>query len=249
MGGFFICNALVAELIGVKIFALEDSLGIDHFDFQLFGVKGALQFSAGVLLWPVVFVMTDIINEYFGLRGVRTLSFLAAGLILFAFFIIFIAIWLEPADWWVTNNVSRGVDDTQAAFTVIFGQGGFIIIGSLTAFLVGQLVDVFVFQQIKKYTGEKRVWLRATGSTLISQLVDSFVVLIIAFRIGPQLSGSLTTDPWGWDRLLAVCTVQYVYKFVMAIVLTPAIYGAHSLIDRYLGKDLAKKLKRQASES
>ncbi len=69
----------------------------------------------------------------------------------------------------------------------IFRQGLWIIIGSMVAFLIGQVLDVLVFHRIKKITGEKRIWLRATGSTLVSQLVDSFVVLFIAFYVGRRL--------------------------------------------------------------
>jgi len=119
LAGFFVANALVAELIGVKIFALEDTLGIEPWNFNLFGEVGALQFSAGVLLWPVVFVMTDLLNEYYGKRGVRLLSYLTVGLILYAFLMIFAAINLAPADWWVSQSVSQGVPDSQAAFTLM----------------------------------------------------------------------------------------------------------------------------------
>lgn len=247
LAGFFVANALVAELIGVKIFALEDTLGIAPWDFNLFGEVGALQFSAGVLLWPVVFVMTDLLNEYYGKRGVRLLSFLAAGLILYAFLMIYFAIQLAPADWWVTQSVGRNVPDSQAAFLVTFGQGLFIIVGSLMAFLLAQLTDVTVFQQIRKSTGEKKLWLRATGSTLVSQLVDSLVVLIVAFKLGPELVGGVN-DPWPWSRIFAVATVQYAYKFILAILLTPAIYWAHGLIDRYLGHEVAEQLKAQAGD-
>ncbi|MBR9921165.1 MAG: queuosine precursor transporter [Bacteroidetes bacterium] len=239
LGGFFICNALVAEFIGVKIFAMEDSLGINPLNWNLFGQKGSLNFTAGVLLWPVVFIMTDVINEYFGKRGVRTLSFLAVGLIIYAFIMVFFAIRLAPAEWWVGVNAERGTLDMQSAFANVFGQSNWIIVGSLVAFLIGQLVDVFVFQRIRKLTGEKKVWLRATGSTLVSQFIDSFVVLYIAFVLGPQ--------KWTIGLFLAVGTVNYIYKFVMAIVLTPLIYLAHNLIDRYLGEELAEKLKKAAA--
>lgn len=247
LAGFFVANALVAELIGVKIFALEDTLGLAPWNFNLFGEVGALQFSAGVLLWPIVFVMTDLLNEYYGQRGVRTLSYLTAALILYAFLMIFAAIWLAPAGWWVTQSTQLGVPDSQAAFLVTFGQGLFIIIGSLSAFLLAQLTDVLVFHRIRRATGEDRLWLRATGSTLISQLVDSFVVLIVAFKLGPELFGGLN-EPWPWSRILAVATVQYVFKFTMAIVLTPVIYWAHNLIDAYLGHDVAEEMKAGAAE-
>jgi uncharacterized integral membrane protein (TIGR00697 family) len=246
LAGFFVANALVAELIGVKIFALEDTLGLAPWNFNLFGEIGALQFSAGVLLWPIVFIMTDLLNEYYGRRGVRMLSFLTAGLIIYAFVMIFAAIQLAPADWWVAQSESLGVPDSQAAFLVTFGQGLFIIIGSLMAFLVAQLTDVIVFQRIKRSTGEKKLWLRATGSTLVSQLVDSFVVLVVAFKLGPELFGGLN-EPWPWSRILAVATVQYIFKFTVAIVMTPVIYWAHDLIDRYLGKETAEAMKAAAA--
>ncbi len=247
LGGFFVANALVAELIGVKIFALEDTLGVAPWDFNLFGEVGALQFSAGVLLWPIVFLMTDLLNEYYGKKGVRMLSFLTAGLIIYAFIMIFAAISLAPADWWVEQSVQRGVPDSQAAFSVTFGQGLFIIVGSLTAFLVAQLTDVIVFQQIRKNTGEKWLWLRATGSTLVSQLVDSFIVLYVAFKLGPQLFGGLN-DPWPWSRIFAVATVQYVFKFITAVGMTPVIYWFHDLIDQYLGRTVAQQMKAQATK-
>ncbi|NNC95754.1 MAG: queuosine precursor transporter, partial [Chitinophagales bacterium] len=103
-----------------------------------------------------------------------------------------------------------------------------------------QVLDVTVFHQVKRMTGEKYVWLRATGSTLVSQFVDSFIVLFIAFKIGAG---------WDWRLVLAIGTVNYIYKFTMAIILTPAIYAAHFAIDRYLGKNLAKKLRDQAMSS
>lgn len=245
LAGFFVANAMVAEFIGVKIFALEDTLGVPHLNFNLFNQQGALQFSAGVLLWPIVFVMTDVINEYYGKRGIRLLSFLAVGLISYAFIMIFAAIQLTPAEWWVGQNVTKGVPDMQRAFSVVLGQGLLIILGSISAFMLAQLVDVVSFHRIKEWTGERMIWLRATGSTIISQLVDSFVVLYVAFILGPQLTG--TVEPWSWDQLLAVATVQYAYKFLMAILLTPLIYVAHYFIDRYLGHETAHEMKIKAT--
>ncbi len=245
LGGFFIANALVAEFIGVKIFALEPTLGLKSFDFNLFGQVGALQFSAGVLLWPIVFLMTDLINEYYGKRGIQLLSFLAIGMITYAFVMIYAAMQLVPADWWIGQNATKGVPNMQSAFSVILGQGLLIIIGSVTAFLVAQLVDVLVFHQIKKKTGEKHIWLRATGSTVVSQFFDSFVVLYIAFKLGPQLVKNV--EPWSWSQLMAVAVVQYTYKFIMAVVLTPMLYFAHNWIENYLGHERAAAMKEKAA--
>ncbi|MEZ5003970.1 MAG: queuosine precursor transporter [Chitinophagales bacterium] len=239
LGAFFVCNALVAEFIGVKIFALEPTLGFNPFDWNLYGQKGSLMFTAGVLLWPIVFIMTDVLNEYFGKKGVQFLSWLAVGLISYAFFMVFMAIRLAPADFWIGVNATRGVPDMQAAYKAVFGQSLWIIVASIIAFLVGQIVDVFVFHEIRKATGESKVYLRATGSTLISQLIDSVIVLYIAFVIGPQ--------KWPISLFLAIATVNYIYKVTMAIILTPAIYGAHAVIDRYLGPEEAEKLKMEAA--
>ena len=123
----------------------------------------------------------------------------------------------------------------QAAFDSIFGQSMRIIFGSLVAFFVSQLLDVYIFHKIKKMTGEKWVWLRATGSTLVSQLVDSFIVLFIAF-------GHL----WGWQRVIAVGLVNYSYKCLMAIVLTPLIYLIEARITAYLGKETTAEMKAAA---
>src|SRR5690606_36819770 len=155
-------------------------------EWNLFRQSGSLNFTAGTLLWPIVFIMTDTINEYFGKRGVRFISWLAAGLIVYGFVFAFLAIQLAPASWWVTQAESQGVPDYQAAFAAAFGQGLRTIRGSLVAFMVGQLIDVHVFHRIRRRTGERHAWLRVRGSSAVSQLVDSFVVLYIAFVIGPQ---------------------------------------------------------------
>jgi queuosine precursor transporter len=239
LAGFFVANALLAEFIGVKIFALEDTLGVDPLNWNLFGQSGSLNFTAGVLLWPVVFVMTDLINEYFGPRGVRLVSWLTVGLIAYGFLFAFAAIALAPADWWRSAATEQGVPDYQAAFAAVFGQGLWTIGGSITAFLLGQLIDVAVFRRIRRLTGERWVWLRATGSTLVSQLVDSFVVLYIAFVIGPQ--------QWPLGLFLAVGTVNYGYKVCMALLLIPAIYLMRYAVRRYLGPDEAASLSRQAA--
>ena len=237
--GFFIANAVLAEFIGVKIFALEDTLGIAPFNWNLFGQTGSLSFTAGTLLWPVVFIMTDVINEYFGRRGVRLISWLAVFLICYAFAFAFAAIALAPASWWVGVGAEHGVPDMQAAYAMIFGQGLWTIAGSITAFMVGQLVDVAVFHAIRARTGNRHIWLRATGSTLVSQWLDSYIVLYIAFVIGPQ--------HWPIGLWLAVGTVNYLYKVAAAIVLTPAIYAARRGLDAYLGRELSDELKLRAA--
>lgn len=239
LGAFFVANALIAEMIGVKLFQLETLLGITKADFSLLG-QPHLSFvlSVGVLPWPIVFIMTDVINDYYGVRGVRFLTLLTTGLIAFAFVVMYFAIHM-PAEqgWWITSSAQQGVPDMQAAFTSIFGQGMNIILGSLTAFVVGQLVDAFVFRRIKRITGDKRIWLRATGSTLVSQLIDSVVVTYVAFWIFKGMSFPMAT---------ALVLTAYTYKLVVAILSTPLVYLVHAGVERYLGRERALKMREAA---
>ena len=99
------------------------------------------------------------------------------------------------------------------------------------------MADVTVFHWLKRKTGEKYLWLRATGSTLISQIIDSFVVLYIAFYIGSD---------WSLLQVAAVGTNNYNYKFVIALAITPLLYLVHNLVDRFLGKELSAKMRKEA---
>ena len=235
---FFVANALIAECIGGKIFSLEKLLGWAPSSFTLFGQKNlAFNLTCGVLLWPLEFVVTDIVNEYYGPKAVKRISYTAVALISYGFIMFYFAMAVPPADFWYGTGSADGIPDMSKAFNGIFGQGMWIILGSLIAFLVSQLVDVTVFHKIKKHTGEKKVWLRATGSTLVSQLVDSFIVLFIAFKIGKG---------WSWQLVLAICLVNYAYKFTMAILLTPLIYLVEKRIEIYLGHETAYKMKQAA---
>jgi hypothetical protein len=239
LGAVVITNALVAEMIGTKIFSLEKTIGLAPVQLKLFA-DFLLDFNltAGVILWPVVFVCSDIINEYFGIKGVRKISFVTAGLILYAFITIGISIYLSPADTWLKYN---SVDDSNQQFNInfafkkIFSQSERIIIGSLVAFLVAQILDAYVFHKLRKITGSKNIWLRATTSTLVSQLIDSFVVLIIAFY-----------PPWSIAEIISVGIMNYIYKFIIAIIMIPLLYMIHNMIQKYLGKDFSERLIQEA---
>lgn len=175
-------------------------------------------------------------------KRVKKISFLTAGLIAYAFIVIMVVTKLVPADFWLDVNATTPDGESfniSYAFNTIFRQGLGIIIGSLTAFLLGQLIDVYVFQKLRSVTGEDKIWLRATGSTLVSQFIDSFVVLGIAFYVFGN---------WSLSQIIAVGIMNYIYKMTVAIVLTPLLYLAHGIIDRYLGKELAEEMIEEASE-
>ncbi|NLI23397.1 MAG: queuosine precursor transporter [Bacteroidales bacterium] len=226
LSGIFIGNVLLAELVGTKIFsfsALLEPLADAGKPFPL-----QINMSVGVLIWPFAFILSDITNEYFGKAGVRKMSFLAAAIVIFASLVIMLATSLPPASFWKELN---GTDpagnplDINYAYSLIFRQGISIVIGSVTAFLVSQFVDVYVFIYLHALTGSKALWLRATGSTIVSQLIDSYIILFIAF----YLMGN-----WNLKQVFETGTMQYLYKISFAILLTPLLYLAHYLIERYL---------------
>jgi len=202
LAGIFITNAIVAELTGGKL-------------IDVFGVP----MSIGILPWPIVFVTTDLINEYFGEKGVKRLSLITAGLIAYTFFVLHFAIQIP----------STGISSvTSEQFKSVFGQSQLIIVGSIAAFLVSQLIDVTIFHFVKKRTGNKMIWLRSTGSTVISQFFDSFIVLGIAFYL-PGIMDFKTYIISGFTG--------YSVKLVIAILMTPMIYLGHYLIQKYISKD------------
>lgn len=237
LGCIFVANVILAEFIGVKIFSLSASLGLPEWNYMLFGQPMALQYTAGVLIWPVVFVLTDIINDYFGKKGVKFLTYLAVGISIYAFLVMNLAIHLEPAEWWKNVNQANGIPDFNTAYRLIFGQGNNIILGSLTAFVLGQLIDVAIFQRMKKTIHGGKLWVRATVSTLISQLIDSFVVIYIAFYLGQN---------WPLSQVFSVSLNNYIYKGFVAILMIPILNLIHIAIEKYLGEKQAEQLRANA---
>jgi uncharacterized integral membrane protein (TIGR00697 family) len=202
LAGFFITNAIIAELIGGKL-------------IQFFGLFTQ---SIGIILWPIIFILTDLINEHFGKDGVKKLTYITVGLISFAFIILTIAIKIPATSFSPVNN---------DVFKTVFGQSQWIIVGSIIAFLMSQLVDVYMYLFFKKITGNKFIWLRATGSTLISQLVDTFVVQYIAFVLPAK---------WTFNEFMTNASYGYVFKLFIAIALIPLIYIGHFFINMFLKK-------------
>ena len=203
LAGIFITNAVVAELIGGKLIQI-----------------GPFVMSIGIIPWPIVFLTTDLINEYFGPKGVRKLSVITAALIAYSFLILLLAINIPAA-----AGISP-VTDTQ--FLSVFGQSMWIIVGSITAFLISQLIDVSMFRYFKKRTGERKIWLRTTGSTVISQLFDSFIVLGIAFWLPGKINA---------ETFVSSALTGYTFKLIVAVLLTPLIYLGHHFIKKYLTED------------
>lgn len=203
MAGIFITSAIVAELISAKLVYMGSYLA---------------PMIAGIVPWPVVFLLTDVMNEYFGKQAVRRLSWITTGLIAFCFLIVYIAVQLPTAEGsWLSDK----------EFSKAFGGSLWIMIGSICAFIVSQLLDVQLFHFFSKLTKGKMIWLRSTGSTVVSQLVDSFIVALI----GLYLSGA-----YPLKMVLVLAITGYLTKLVIAVCLTPLIYLMHYLARKILGE-------------
>lgn len=193
----FVSALLAGDLIGGKFFRVA---GID--------------LSVGMIPFPLTFVLTDVVNEFYGSDGARRITYVGLGMALFVFTLINVALLLP---------VSPESPIPQELFARAFGWSARLYVASLTAYVVGQLLDIAMFQVFLRLTGHRFLWLRATGSTVVSQLVDTLVVNFVL------LSG---TKPLGF--VLGVARNGYVVKLVIAIAMTPAIYLMRKVALRYL---------------
>lgn len=204
--GTFVAALIIANLMGALLFTLSLPFGL-----------GTHTLSAGIIAFPITFLLTDLLNEFYGARGARLVTAVGFGLSIMAYMVFSLGQQVVVAP----NTVL-----SSGAYLEVSGQYTGMFIASLTAYLVGQLLDISVFGVFKRITGSRLIWLRATGSTLISQLVDSFIVGFIAF------SGTLSVPV-----IIGIATANYWVKFVVAIVTTPLLYVGHWALTRVLKRE------------
>lgn len=207
-----VTSLLVANMIGVKLFSI-DVAGLD------------VEHTAGMLPFPITFLLTDLLNEFYGKKAARMIAWIAFGMAVFAFILVSVARALP---------ILEGIPGTadERSFEVVFGGSAVMTLCSIVAFLFGSLLDILVFGFFKRITHGKMVWLRATGSTVISQLFDSFVITILYFQVAQGLSGGEVASP---EFVLRTALTGYVLKFVIAVLLTPLIYAGRGLLRRVVG--------------
>ncbi|MGI9175734.1 MAG: queuosine precursor transporter [Rhodothermales bacterium] len=219
----FLTALVIAEATASKFFTAFSL----PFTLTIFGVAfDEVVMTAGVIAFPITFIVTDLLNEYYGRPGIRFVTFVGMAMIVFEFVLLQVAIGVPTA------SISPVPDE---AFSTVFGATGRVILGSLVAYLVGQLADIALFHWLREKTQGRYLWLRATGSTFGSQFLDTLIVLTVAF------AGQLA-----FQEILAITLFNYTYKFIIAIVITPLIYLAHWVMDWYLGEATSERLIRQA---
>jgi uncharacterized integral membrane protein (TIGR00697 family) len=219
LNAVFVTFLLMAELTGAKLFQIQTgswpvlpALGIS-----------ALTLTMGVVPFPVTFLITDLLNEYYGRRLVRFTTLLGTVCIILAFGVIYIGREIPAASF-------SSVGDAE--FNTVFLNSEVIIIASVIAYMIGQMVDIQVFHRLRIWTQGRHIWLRATGSTFVSQILDSYIVIYLAFHY-------LATEEnrKSLDLCFEIATTNLIYKLGIAIGMTPLIYLGHWALDRFLGRE------------
>lgn len=210
---------LIADVVGIKLFRIE-------LPFNVFGI-GAIVHTCGMLTFPVTFLLTDLLNEYYGRRGARRATYISFAMALLAFAVFNVALEMPRLD--APFNVP------EEHFESVFKNARIMYIASLCAYLVGTLCDIAVFGVLKRLTAGRMIWLRATGSTVLSQMIDSFIVTWLAFGVGRQLFPSASTPPMPFDEIMRTGATGYGLKFAIAIGITPLVYLGHGILKRWVG--------------
>jgi uncharacterized integral membrane protein (TIGR00697 family) len=208
LAAVFVTCLLVGDIIGGKL-------------LQLSWGEQAFVISAGMIPFPITFLLTDLLNEFYGKRAARFVTWVGFGMALLAFGLIDVAVavpfapFTAEASW---DGVTRG------SFDNVFAGSKRILVASMAAYLLAQFCDIALFGLLRRLTRGRMLWLRATGSTAVSQLLDTVTVQLIAWW------GLLSVGQIG-----GLVLTSYAVKLVVAVGLTPVIYAGHGLLERQLG--------------
>jgi uncharacterized integral membrane protein (TIGR00697 family) len=207
LSGIFVTCLLVGDIMGGKLVQTT----IAGYPFTV---------TVGMIPFPVTFLLTDLLNEFYGRRAARSVTWLGFAMAILAYTFIFVAAAIPIAS---LTQAPDWLGVTEDAFQRVFVSSRRMIVASLTAYLISQFVDIWIFHVLKRAAKNRWLWLRATGSTVISQLVDTITINFAAW------AGILSVS-----QILNVITSAYVLKIMIAIGLTPLIYAGHALIERVL---------------
>ncbi len=219
LAAVFVASIMIADITGSKFF---------HFDLftvtlPFVGSYNFVTHSVGMFSFPITFLLTDLVNEYYGRSGARRLTYIGLAMSGLAFTLIFLA---------RKAPVSDISPIPQPAFDAVFGMSNRLYVASLTAYLAGQMSDIWLFGVFKRLTGNRMIWLRATGSTVFSQMIDSFLVTAILFA---ATTNPKTHTAYTWHEIMETAATGYILKFVIAIGLTPFIYAGRWAMHAKLG--------------
>ncbi|MFZ5439905.1 MAG: queuosine precursor transporter [Myxococcota bacterium] len=208
LAALFITSLVVGDLIGGKLMAVP-----------LFGSVHLL--SVGFIPFPITFLLTDLLNEFYGKQAARTVTWVGFGMAVFTLVVVTVAVSVP----WHPATLAPGWNGlTPEPYEAVFASGRRILVASMTAYVVAQLIDIAVFHRLKSLTHGRLLWLRATGSTVVSQLLDTIVIQSLVW------SGSLDVAALS-DLIIS----SWAGKVLIAVGLTPLIYAGHAFVERVLG--------------
>lgn len=208
LSALFITSLVVGDLIGGKLTGVP-----------LFGSVHFL--SVGFIPFPITFLLTDLLNEFYGKQAARTVTWVGFGMAVFTLVVVTVAV---AVPWHPETLTAEWSGLTPAPYEAVFASGRRILIASMTAYVVAQLIDIAVFHKLKSLTGGKLLWLRATGSTVISQLLDTVVIQSLVW-----------SDNLDVPKLVNLILASWLGKVLIALLLTPLIYAGHAFVERVLG--------------
>jgi queuosine precursor transporter len=208
LAGLFCTALVVADLISVKLF-----------EFRLGPLVSPM--TVGIIAFPVTFVLTDILNEFYGKKAARFVTWLGLCMALFTFATLSVA---SAMEWAPLTRAPDYRGTVEASFNNVFGGSQRILLASMVAYVISQITDIAVFHLFKRVTHNRLLWLRATGSTAASQCIDTLVFQFVAWA--GVLPGAVILD---------IVVKSYAVKLLVAVGLTPVIYAAHALVERLLG--------------
>ena len=214
----FAAILVLTNIIGVKIFTFAP----DIFPNGLFG--NSITLTTGIITYPLTFLITDIVSEIYGEKKATRMVFLGFIVSIISLFFIQLAVFLPGSNVWINSNLGYNtVQEMQNAYESVFTLPGILIVASMTAYLVAQVVDVKIFHFLKRITSGKHLWLRNNLSTSVSQLIDTIIVNSIFLYIGLGLS---------FNIIFQIIVTTYVFKIIIALIDTPIVYLVVNLLKK-----------------
>lgn len=245
LSGIMISCVLLAEVIGGKMFSLESFFGMDLTNIHILGYSLDMNLPMTMILWPFVFVLSDVINDYYGLSGIRFTTWFALIVVILAVIVLNLAVVMSPTGYYVNSHTEEGISNMNTAFELVLLRTTRVLIGSMFAFIVAMFLNAWIFRAIKKNTASKRLWLRSLVSSIIAQSIGTFIYLFVTFNICSRYQDAPQVV-WPMKRVLAVGTLHILYETAAVLLLLPVLYLIHGMIAAYMGTSVSNLMVREA---
>ena len=215
VSSFFVATLIISNIASsAKIV----DLGITLFD------KIPLAFDGGTLLFPLAYVLGDVLTEVYGFKTAKKVIWMGFAALVFTALFFFVLGRLPEETYWADET---GGNDTFHAILGGMSYGG-IVLASLAAYLVGELSNAKVLSIIKKKMQGRMLWVRTIGSSLVGQFLDTLIFMLIATAAGV----------FPWEIFLSLLVTNYIFKCSFEAIVTPLTYKACAYLKRQEGIDV-----------